>query len=938
MHRPLENTISYGIRRLILINSGMYKFGFFPIDCPLSISGQNNSGKSTAINALQFIFLADMRDMDFGKHDELETKKFYFSSPGSYVLAEIHLPHGDFVVGATGAGAAAQYRIQHFAYAGRFNPADYHENGTTLELNELLRGLQGRGAQCVKLRPQELRNMLLGVPGEHAFDITLFPLRGHRERYIKSLVSVFKNLLHMRNVNSQDLKRLFLDIFDIHLVSSDIDFAAAYRKATSEVQKIEDELEVLKRMRKHVNQIVEKQERRQELRGRLHGGYPRIQRRLEAWYEDYRTEQQKDREQLETIEPKRQELHETVTRVQTERETSSGERAKLQDWLESFEKQRQEFQLVQSPEVLDDQIAGLDRQFEETMKKMGVGESAAPEKVENQITETKTQIAKLEQKIENWSQNLWTLLADTFSPEQLAQVFALFNAGLLELPVNVDDGVTVHSRERLEKTIRACLEKIEDGVYRGDEVTVPLAPLLTVDPSEYLDPAVLEKRKTELQENLRQLEGTLKAAREMEALKKKRESLRKTIEEKTAYRNAYRDFQERCPLVEGKEQRLKEVEEKLAACRERQQRLREDERRLDQNAQSLKESIANRDKQRARLMELQGKVKKLSPEEPAGDLAAQHEEWPESLQEALEMYALDWDDKEKADTEIRQQIGFIEEIGGGTFLRDNEEDCIKSLVESNESIPQREDLLEKAKTNSIAQLGSSLKGLRDNYHRLKIEITKFNKAINKRAISNLTKLEIRLQPNEDVLGSVEEVVNMGVNRLLGDARKAENAAGFLYRWVSGQGRQLNLTHLFELCFVVFSQDGHEVVYQNLDQIESHGTTITIKALVNMHMMGHLLDDSRRGEIHFPYYLDEAAAIDPANQETLIEQGFAMGFVPILASVKAQTCATYCVRIDTPRKGRKIVIDEVQWVELHRKMPDEEHNGERVDSQTAETVA
>ncbi len=938
MPQTLENTVSYGIRRLILINSGMYKFGFFPIDCPLSISGQNNSGKSTAINAMQFIFLADMRDMHFGKHDPLETRKFYFSKPGSYVLAEVHLPQGDFVIGATGSGAAAQYKIQHFAYTGRFSPDQYHDGGITLELNQLLRELQKSGIECAKLQPQELRNMLLGVPGQHTFDITLFPLRGHLGRHIDAWTSVFKNLLHMRNVNSQDLKRLFLEIFDIHLVAADVDFAEVYQRATAEVQHIEQELNILRKMQKHILRIIDKQEYRQELRGKLHGGYPQIQQRLEKWYEDYNTQQRTAREQLDTIEPKRRELNEAGQQAQTELEKLSGERGKLQDWLDNFEKQREEFQLIEDPQSLDREIEALERRNEDTIKRIGDGERAAPDRIESQIAEKKAQVSRIEQTLADWNQNLWNFLADRFAPEELAQVFALFNADLLELPVNVSGGVTMHSPERLEEVIRKCLARIEDGVFRNDAVTVPLARLIKVDPSDYQNPAALEKRKVELLEDIQQLEKTLKAAREIEALTKERERLRKTIEEKRTYRNAYLDFQKRRSSHDEKTQQLSDIEEKLKACRETLDEIRGEERQLDQKAQTLRGSIEAREMQRAKLTELQTKIQKLPAEEPAGDIAAQHEEWPESLQEALENYIIEWQEKEDVDAKIQQQIDIIEEIGGGSFLEDDEEKCIEKLIESNDSIPQREELLAKAKKSSKAELGSALKGLQQNYHRLKMEITRFNRAINSRTISNLTRLEIRLQPNTRVVQAIEELVKMGVTRLLADERKAESAAEFLYRWVSGQGRKLNLTHLFELCFVVFSQDDTEIVYQNLDQIESHGTTITIKALVSMHMMGHLLDDSRRGEIRFPYYLDEAAAIDPANQETLIEQGLKMGFVPILASVKAQACATYCVRVETPRKGQEIIIDESQWLELHKKQPEKEDADERSDSQVAETVA
>jgi hypothetical protein len=83
----------------------------------------------------------------------------------------------------------------------------------------------------------------------------------------------------------------------------------------------------------------------------------------------------------------------------------------------------------------------------------------------------------------------------------------------------------------------------------------------------------------------------------------------------------------------------------------------------------------------------------------------------------------------------------------------------------------------------------------------------------------------------------------------------------------------------------------------------------------MNLLYKLLD-RKNEKINFPYYLDEAADLDPKNQKTLIEQGMNMGFIPILASVKPQQTAYYCVGLDTEIKRH--YIDEDNWVILEPK--------------------
>ncbi len=913
-----QNIISYGIRRLILINSGMYAFSVFPIDCPLSICGTNNSGKSTAINALQLLFLTDMRDMDFGKHENRDTRKFYFPHTSSYVLAEIRLEHGHFVIGATGGGPASSYSIQHFAYRGQFDREDYRDNGMPLELDQCLLGLQRKGVECVKLQPQELRNMLLGMPGENAFDITLVPLRGHRTRYIEAWVSVFKNLLHMRNVNSQDLKKLLLSIFDIHLVAGDIDFAAEYQRVTEQVNRIVRELETLKKMRPHVRKILEMHKKRQEYRGKLNAGYDEIQKRLKSWFLEYKNMKEQDERELEEIEPRRKNL--ILAREDAQKEISqlSGEKAKCKEWLNNFEKEKREFQLIKDVGILEVDIQTMQAQRDDIVKKIGNSEGVKPAQIEQQIFEEKQSLCKIEQNLKDWDQNLWNLLFEKFTQEELIQVFTLLNKELLRLPVDIEGGITVDDRGKLDEAIQACLEDIKDGVYCGQGVVVPLKKLDPVDPARFTNISQLEEEKQKREKNIEKLTNQLENAQHIEALKEQSRSLSKKIEKKQEFRNRFQKHVQQCREVEGKRKAHRKLETKVEECNARINKLHQQERDLDRQAENLKNGLKERESERQSIEQNHDKILPLPPEEPPGDPAMQSHQWPESMVETMEEYLHYWESKQSIEGAIQEQLDFIESIGGGIYLHDDENFCIESLAEADETVPQREELLKKNQKTSIVELGSTLKGLRDNYRRLEQEITKFNRAINRRTISNLTKLEMRLEPNKEVLDAIEEIVKVGVERLFCDEQKASRAAEYLYKWVKSQGRKLNLTHLFELCFVVFTNEGKEIVYHNLENIESHGTTITIKALVNMHMMGHLIDEGRRGTIRFPYYLDEASSIDPRNQATLIEQGMQMGFIPILASVKPQAEATYCVQVDSPPEGEKVIIDEQNWIELEKK--------------------
>ncbi|MDY0223456.1 MAG: hypothetical protein RBR67_20220, partial [Desulfobacterium sp.] len=111
--------IDTGPSRFILINAGKYGYGEILVDRPVQLVGANNVGKTTLINALQFLLIDDERQMSFPKTLK-ETKAYYFRDTYSYVLLEIITPTGYRVLGAHGMGPIKNHNIERFAFEGTF--------------------------------------------------------------------------------------------------------------------------------------------------------------------------------------------------------------------------------------------------------------------------------------------------------------------------------------------------------------------------------------------------------------------------------------------------------------------------------------------------------------------------------------------------------------------------------------------------------------------------------------------------------------------------------------------------------------------------------------------------------------------------------------------------------------------------------------------------
>jgi len=65
-----------GPQKLILIQSGRYEYAEVDLAGALQIVGPNNTGKTTLINTLQFLYLDDRRHMDFGSYTAEQTRDF----------------------------------------------------------------------------------------------------------------------------------------------------------------------------------------------------------------------------------------------------------------------------------------------------------------------------------------------------------------------------------------------------------------------------------------------------------------------------------------------------------------------------------------------------------------------------------------------------------------------------------------------------------------------------------------------------------------------------------------------------------------------------------------------------------------------------------------------------------------------------------------------
>lgn len=152
----------YGFQQLVLLNSAGYERAELPLDESVSLIAPNNTGKTSLINALQYLLIIDKRHLDFGAHDKDKARRFYFPSNSSYILLEVTLPEsGSVVLGCVGKGFSHDYA--YFAYRGPLKIEEYRlDNGKLVTQPQLLEQLAQHGRTANFYSSTEFAEMVYG--------------------------------------------------------------------------------------------------------------------------------------------------------------------------------------------------------------------------------------------------------------------------------------------------------------------------------------------------------------------------------------------------------------------------------------------------------------------------------------------------------------------------------------------------------------------------------------------------------------------------------------------------------------------------------------------------------------------------------------------------------------------------------------------------------
>lgn len=922
----LVNNIFYGIRRLVLINTESYSLGDFPLDKPLSISGSNNLGKSTAINALQFPFLCNMKDMSFPKNND-STRRYYFPHENSYVLVEVVTESGTYVIGASGKGQASGFEYQLFAYKSSLNLDDFvagsDDSGQQIRnFKDLSKNLAINNIWIKPLTATQMRGALMGqmvtLPNKEKFTIGIFRLENMTESSYKLFIKVFKNLLHMNQASLEDIKKLLIKILLPYSVESSTDLMVRYKISYEEVDKEEHKVRVATDITDDVQKLVSTKEAYDEHCGILRALYPKI---ISSYEEtrDYRVgEISRMDNKIKEIDPKIKEMQDEYKPLKKQNEQLIIDENKIKERLDKINEDDSKFMLYPPIDDFEIQIESKKVEYESLV---GEIESTRPEDIGNinaSLKDISERISIVNARLSAIDNNILFLLSSKFSEPQLNLITKLINSELLtSIPLNGKDAI-VKNEKKLISWLTTLLSSCEGGFYDDGQIQINLSSINSINLVEYFDFEKTKELQKRLKEDKGELNRKLKIASEYDAMKKRKHELEANLKDDNSNIMLYRlylnekeqqnviikDYSIAQDLTEKSNNNLEQITEKLDGLRQKKTLLISEKQKKDEALFHLEKNFKN--------------IRPLSKDD--GDGSIPPESLPTSLENMVETYLVRYEEFKKTDGLIQLSFSIIENKGGLIFFKRNDmNSSIRELSEAIKEISSFKTAVENKQRAAGQEIGQLLKTLRDRYNDFNYQIKEFNSRMNRLKISNIKTIKFITDDDNEIMEVINELVEH--ESLFSSPEAVHIAVKRLDELVTENGVNLALENIFNLGVTVSLKSGKVVTsYQDLN-VESQGTGFTINIIINLMLLKELMSTKRGQTINIPIYIDEAGDIDPDNQDSIIKQCADSGFVPIMASVKGQPSADYWIGLEEIQ-GR-IFTDQKKWYKLDKNPIDNE---------------
>ena len=528
------------------------------------------------------------------------------------------------------------------------------------------------------------------------------------------------------------------------------------------------------------------------------------------------------------------------------------------------------------------------------------------------------QVRDKEQTIARFDKVVVTALRKQFSDDELNPLFRLLNPDLLEYPVAAGN-IEVHRKGELTAALRGIVARFTGDVYQDENVTIAFrgsaAPVAKVANVE-----AVRDRLAEDQKSLQRWQEILTAIEQREVLEQELKTINQDLNGITdesgkvvkegKIRRLFR-FEEHQQAKAGEkmlQRELNTILESIRLAENRIKKLDEDRQTAETAAREAQNSIRTQENEFNVVM---GEFNKCIFPNFSTKIRESDEAIPNDFGGAVALFLRQQEKEDQLSGAIHDLLGETERCFGEEFRGADEAETVRLLREELEALAEKEAALEKdwnahihtlrATFNQILQRLGDIHGARDD----------LNRHFGRVQVSDLKSVKMEVLEDTGLVSWIRRLAEYEPGGLFENDPQRESAL-VNFRKKLEVNSQVRYADLFTLGFTVVGADDRAHTYHDFRQIESHGTTVTIKVLFNLLLLKSQL---KRDDCQVPFFLDEIQILDPANRHAILDTARKLGFIAITAAPEAvsEVDALYFLQ---PRKGM-IVLRQKHRVGVKR---------------------
>ncbi|WP_300460112.1 hypothetical protein [Desulfobacula sp.] len=606
---------------------------------------------------------------------------------------------------------------------------------------------------------------------------------------------------------------------------------------------------------------------------------------IEARYE-------KDREQkkqaLEKIKSEYGNIENRINQVKIDNDRQQHAYGKCFSRLEDVKKKLKEleqkashYKLFPSVEACGQQIVLLEAKRDRMVLELGKSTVDTVERIEQKIKSVQREIAGFESQLKNITSNLLFVLKKHFSAADIQTLMKMINKDIfISFSVDTPD-LHIQDEAGLIQQLNLLLLRCENGVYTDGNIRVDLNRIAPVDIADYFNHDQIKTNLDHAKKDETELLQTLNVARNYQQKEREKSALDQTIREQTNDLEGYKSF-----LTD--KDRKPEFERQFSDTADALNRVMEKKKSNDAQIDALNKRIIGDkfeiEQQQAALQQMEADRQRVTiVKDLEGNTAFAGADCQDTddikIDRLIRDYVLKSQDLSDIKSRIYQCFSNIELRGGNRFSSGKDIPArIKEFEDSTseETIENYERVLRRNETAATRQLGAMLKNLRDQFYSFEYEIKRFNREMNKHQISNIRKIEFIVDENNHILSIIKTLINE--DSIFGGDKDIFRVVERFNELIDKKGVKISLPNLFNLGIAVQLENGKEIKSFGNTSIQSTGTDLTVKVVVNVMLLSRILHVKHNQILNIPAYIDEAGQIDPVNQQTLIDQCAKAGFV------------------------------------------------------------